>query len=72
MGWTTKQAADELGVTLSFVTRLCRYEILKSTMHGRDWDIDPDSVKEYKEKSRKRGRPSKTNKPLPSPKKSPE
>ncbi len=47
MGWTTEQAAQFLGVTKSAVTKLCRGGIIQATMHGRDWDIDPESVKYY-------------------------
>ena len=47
MGWTTQQAADYLKVSKSFIARLCRDEVLARVKHGRDWDIDPESVKEY-------------------------
>lgn len=60
MGWTTKTASEFLGVTISFVDRLCRDGILSAKMHGRDWDIDPDSVKQYKNAPKnKGGRPKK-------------
>lgn len=61
MAWTTEEAAKYLGVTRSFVARLCRKDLLKSTKHGRDWDIDPESVKAYKNKPKgKVGRPRKS------------
>ena len=47
MGWTTQQAANRLKVSKSFIARLCRAQVLKAEYHGRDWDIDPESVKEY-------------------------
>lgn len=60
MAWTTKQAAEYLNTSISFITRLCRKGILNAKMHGRDWDIDPESVKAYKETPKnKGGRPRK-------------
>ncbi len=60
MPWTTRQAAQYLGVTFGFITRLCRKGVLKGEMFGRDWAIDPDSVKAYKERPKgKIGRPKK-------------
>lgn len=61
MAWTSNQAAEYLGVTMSFIARLCRNDILKCSKHGRDWDIDPESVKAYKTAPKnKGGRPRKT------------
>lgn len=55
MGWTTRKAAEFLGVTLSFVARLCREGVLTAKMHGRDWDIDPKSVEKYKNTPKNKG-----------------
>ena len=61
MAWTTEEAADYLQVSKSFVARLCRDGVIKATMHGRDWDIDPESVKAYKESPKQKGgRPRKS------------
>jgi excisionase family DNA binding protein len=61
MGLTTQEAAAILGIKISFISRLCRSGRLKAVMHGRDWDIDPDSVRIYKETPKnKGGRPKKT------------
>ncbi len=66
MAWTTEEAADYLGVTKNMVARLCRDDVLTATKHGRDWDIDPESVVVYKiSPKNKGGRPRK--KPVPSP-----
>ena len=60
MGMTTREAAQYLQVTTGFISRLCRKGILKARMHGRDWDIDPASVEEYKRLPKsKGGRPKK-------------
>jgi len=62
MAWTTKQAAEYLGVSLSFISRLCRKGLIKAEMFGRDWSIDPESVKAFKEKPKgKVGRPRKNS-----------
>lgn len=63
MAWTTKEAAEFLNVTRTTVTRLCKKGIIKSSMHGRDWDIDPESVEAYKlAPKNKGGRPRKVRK----------
>jgi len=60
LAWTTKEASNYLGLTRSMVTKLCRDGILKAKMHGRDWDIDPESVRAYKAAPKdKGGRPRK-------------
>lgn len=61
MAWTTKEAADFLGMDPSYVGSLCKNGILKALKHGRDWDIDPESVRAYKDLPKnKGGRPHKT------------
>jgi excisionase family DNA binding protein len=61
MPWTTKQAAEFLNVTPTFVSILCKRGTLKAIMHGRDWDIDPESVQAYKAAPKnKGGRPRKS------------
>jgi excisionase family DNA binding protein len=60
MGLTTQEAAAILGIKINYISELCRTGRLKATMHGRDWDIDPDSVQAYKNTPRKKtGRPKK-------------
>ena len=60
MGWTTEEAAEYLGVTTRFISRLCKDGTLDAKKHGRDWDIDPQSVEEYKNTPKnKGGRPRK-------------
>lgn len=60
MGMTTAEAAEYLGLKTRAVVRLINLDILSATKHGRDWDIDPDSVKHYSENRPKRGpRPTK-------------
>lgn len=59
MGKTTSEAAAILGVSVGFISRLCRNGKLKAIMHGRDWDIDPDSVEQYRTAPKgKGGRPA--------------
>jgi excisionase family DNA binding protein len=61
MPWTTKQAAEFLKVTPTYVTILCKRGKLKAEMHGRDWDIDPESVRVYQSSPKnKGGRPRKS------------
>ena len=61
MGMTSTEAAEYLGVSRRFITDLCRRGKLSARKHGRDWDIDPESVKAYKEAPKdKGGRPRKT------------
>lgn len=55
MGLTTKQAADILGVTTRAIVKLCQQGKLKADMHGRDWDIEPESVRQYSENRPKPG-----------------
>ena len=55
MGWTTDQAAAELGKSRSFIHSLIRRGKLRAEKHGRDWDIDPQSVLEYKQQPRNKG-----------------
>lgn len=44
-----REVAKQLGVSGSYVTRLCRDEGLLATKHnGRDWAIDAASVAKYK------------------------
>lgn len=60
MGMTTREAAEYLGTTVNFITLLCRSGKLKAKKHGRDWDIEPESVKRYAEAPKdKGGRPKK-------------
>jgi len=60
MELTAKQVAQELGVSMSFVARLCRNGKLKARKLGRDWFIDPASVEAYKNAPKdKGGRPKK-------------
>jgi excisionase family DNA binding protein len=60
MGMTTIEAAHYLGIQKGFVARLCKKGILIAKKHGRDWDIDPRSVEEYKNAPKnKGGRPRK-------------
>lgn len=60
MPWTTKEAAEFLKVTPTFISILCKRGKLKCSKHGRDWDIDPESVKAYRDRPKnKGGRPRK-------------
>lgn len=60
MAWTTKEAAEYLGMNPTYVGILCNRGLLIAKKHGRDWDIDPESVKAYKELPKdKGGRPRK-------------
>ena len=61
MGWTTKEEADYLETkSVGFISRLCKRGILKATIYGRDWDIDPELVKAYKIAPKNKGdRPKK-------------
>lgn len=60
MGWTTQEAAEYLGMERAYVGWLCNQHLLNCKKHGRDWDIDPESVKAYKLKPKnKGGRPRK-------------
>ncbi len=71
MAWTTEEAAAYLGLSKHMVTKLCRDGILKAHKHGRDWDIEPESVAAYKVSPRdKGGRPRKQPGSAPSPKRS--
>jgi excisionase family DNA binding protein len=60
MAWTTREAAKYLGMNPTYVGILCNKGKLKATKHGRDWDIDPESVAAYKlAPKNKGGRPRK-------------
>ncbi len=60
MAWTTEEAAAYLGLSIHMVARLCRNGTLKAHKHGRDWDIEPESVAAYKAAPKnKGGRPRK-------------
>jgi excisionase family DNA binding protein len=60
MGWTTEEAAKYLDKSISLVISLIRRNKLSAKKHGRDWDIDPQSVKDYKNAPKnKGGRPRK-------------
>jgi excisionase family DNA binding protein len=48
MGMTSEEAARVLNVTKGFISRLCKKGILNAKKHGRDWDIDPESVEKYR------------------------
>jgi hypothetical protein len=61
MAWTTKEASEFLDLKVAYVGSLCKKGLLKATKHGRDWDIDPDSVRAYRALPKnKGGRPRKT------------
>lgn len=58
--WTSAEAAQYLGVSKSFVDRLCRDGVLNCSKRGRDWLIDPQSVAAYAQAPKdKGGRPAK-------------
>jgi len=56
--YTTKLAADALGLSKSQVDKLCANRKLRYTMHGRDRAISESEVKRYL-KERTQGRPRK-------------
>jgi len=45
---TTKQVAEELGISVAQVCALCQREALSSIRVGRSYLIYPSSVKKYK------------------------
>ena len=47
---TTRQAADELGVTERRILRLIQEGRIKATRPGRDWFIDAAAWKRFKAK----------------------
>ena len=55
MGMTTKQAAEFLGIKPRAVVKLIHEGKIAAAMHGRDWDVDTESVKHYAENRPKPG-----------------
>jgi len=53
----TNQAGDYLGISVDRVTRLCENGKLKGCKSELGWEIDPASVKAYKNTPRKPGPP---------------
>ncbi|HML21872.1 MAG TPA: helix-turn-helix domain-containing protein [Aggregatilinea sp.] len=57
---TTKQAAEELGITLRAVQQAITRGTLKAEKMGRDWFIRKSEIEAYRAASLgKRGRPAK-------------
>lgn len=45
---TTRQAAELMGVTISYVRRLAREGVqIKAQMFGRDWQIEEESARAF-------------------------
>lgn len=60
MGYTTREVAEILGVSVSFVVSLIHRNKIKARKHGPVWVIDPASVAAYKKAPKaKGGRPRK-------------
>lgn len=58
--FTTKQAAEKLGITQELVTRLIRAGRIQAVMVGRDWLMAPAALEDYQRAPKhKRGRPRK-------------
>lgn len=53
---TTSEAAKLLGVSRPRILTLIHLGTLKAEKPGRDWQIDPVSVEQYKNSPRKAGR----------------
>lgn len=56
---TTEAAAKYLGVTPQRVRQLVVAERIAATKYGRDYLLNPESVRSYKEGRKKPGRPKK-------------
>jgi excisionase family DNA binding protein len=54
---TTEEASKAIGITTRAVVKLIKENKILAKKHGRDWDIDPDSVAAYS-----------ANRPKPGPK----
>ncbi len=55
---TTTQVAERLGITPSRVRQIIREGRLVATKHGRDWEVDPESLDSFVKVRRRVGRPS--------------
>ena len=55
MGMTAKQTAEYLETSTKFVLSLIYRDSIKVKKHGRDWDLDPESVKAYKSTPKDKG-----------------
>ncbi len=56
---TTEKAASYLGVTVQRVRQLVVSERIKATKYGRDYLLDPESVRSYEAERKGPGRPKK-------------
>lgn len=45
---TTQQAAEQLGISRQAVQRAIKRGTLKAEKHGRDYDITPEAVEDYR------------------------
>ncbi len=49
---TTTEAARALGLTQGRIRQLCIAGRLKGVKHGRDWDIEEESIRRYKPRAK--------------------
>lgn len=61
---TVDEAAVQLGVLPHRVRVFLRDGRIKAVKKGRDWDIDPRSLKAFAAKERKAGNPHKKRRPV--------
>jgi len=59
---TTQQAADKLGVSRAWIIRLIHAGRIVAEKFGRDWKVNPYSLKNYEATKRSPGRPPGTDK----------
>ena len=64
---TTDEVAEELGVTVGYVSRLCKTGRLRAVKRQGVWLVDRDSVVRWRRTKRGRGRPSPSPSPSPEP-----
>jgi excisionase family DNA binding protein len=55
MFYTTKEAAEILGLSEARVRQLCQSGELKSQKFGRDWHVKKSAIKSYLNKKNKKG-----------------
>ncbi|MFO0888313.1 MAG: helix-turn-helix domain-containing protein [Isosphaeraceae bacterium] len=53
---TVEEAAQRAGVSARMVREHCKNKVIKGTLIGREWFIDPESLQEYIDNPPKRGR----------------
>lgn len=59
MNFTTREAADKLGITTGSIARLIQIGMLQATKHGRDYFIDLAEIERYLRERRPAHRPKK-------------